>query len=261
MSFEHKYKELVHGILLDGVTRQGRNGITKSLFGTQLKIDTLRQGRFPILTGRKMFIKGIAGEMAAFLEGPRDVIDFKKYGCNYWDEFAGPQGELKIDYGNKWLNFNGVNQIDACIESLTNDPYGRRHIISGWDPSSKDLSLPCCHYAYQFYVENNTLSMIWIQRSVDTMIGLPSDIVLAALMLMLMANKVGMDYGDITMQMGDTHIYAPHYEAAHEYIMRQQFVPPTFNLAFHSNIKNFDPDHLTLLDYNSQPKIDFELLT
>ena len=259
--FEYNYCDLIKKILTEGVERNGRNGMTKSLFGTQLKIETLRHGRFPILTGRKMFIKGIVGEMAAFLEGPRDVHDFKKYNCNYWDDFAGPEGQLNIDYGNKWLNFNGINQIEKCIESLSNDPYGRRHIISGWDPSSEDLTLPCCHYAYQFYVENNTLSMIWIQRSVDTMIGLPSDMVLAALMLVLMANKVGLDYGDITMQLGDTHIYAPHFEAAHEYLRAEKFAPPVFGLHFDSNIKNFDPDHLSLVDYISGPKIDFELIT
>ena len=95
-------------------------------------------------------------------------------------------------------------------------------IVSSWRPEALDrLSLPCCHYAYQFYVRDNKyLDMIWIQRSVDMMIGLPSDIVLTKLMVDCLANQVGYLPGIIKMDLGDCHIYEPHIDNARNYVER-----------------------------------------
>jgi len=265
MSYEQDYATLVESILADGIYRETRNKPTYSLFGKTLFIDELTRGEFPMLSGRKLFHKGVIGEFAAFLHGVKTIEDFEKFGCNYWSKWADQNGNLNVDYGNVWRNFEGFNQLAAVIDQLKADPAGRRHLISGWRPHKlAELSLPCCHLLYQWYVnaETNELEMIWYQRSVDTMVGLPSDVILAALWNCLMAFETGYKPGRIIMMLGDTHIYAPHANNAHEYVDRVSGeLPPSprYGIADGANFDNFNPSHFNLYNYNPLTKLDFEV--
>ena len=265
-NFELKYVGMIQDILQNGQYRKGRNGATRSVFGRTLTIDMSNDTRFPLLHGRKMFPKGVFGEFAAMVRGPHHVEDFKVFDCNYWDLWANENGSLNVDYGNLWFNFGGVNQMQQVKDKLRNSPADRRMIVSGWNPvGMEDLSLPCCHLLYQWYVREDCLDMIWYQRSVDTMIGLPSDIILAALWNILLANEVGMKPGKITMMLGDTHIYEEHFSKAQDYcanvLFGKQATYPRYTLECEEGtpLEEFIPNMITLEGYNPYPKIDLEL--
>jgi thymidylate synthase len=255
---ENTYKKLISKILLTD-SRPTRNGITKSKFGAQIEFNIL--DGFPIITGRKMFFNGVIGEMAAFLKRPKNIHDFKNAGCNYWNLWGKDDGTINIDYGNKWFDFNGINQIDQTVKSLKNDPYGRRHLITAWDPVSIDsLDLPCCHYMYQFYVNNDgTLDLIWIQRSVDVMLGLPSDFILAALFNILMAKTTSLIPGRVIMQLGDCHIYQEHISNSKNYLSKKVHKLPSYNLNSLANIYNFSSKDIVINNYIHNEALDFKL--
>lgn len=260
--YESRYADLVADILHNGIERQTRNAVTKSVFGRTLKVD-MEAGEFPLLRGRTMYYKGVVGELAALLRGPKTLADFEKFGCNYWKQWAKPDGTIEVDYGNAWLDFNGVNQLDELVAGLRADPYGRRHIVTGWRPDRlKELSLPCCHLLYQWYVRDGKLDMIWYQRSVDTMIGLPSDVVLAYVWNTLVANDAGLVPGEITMMLGDTHIYAPHYEGAQEYVDRVGGGLPAYptHAPIVGGMKDFDPASIQVEGYHPVGKLYFDLI-
>lgn len=261
MSYEANYKKLVKKILDTGELRAGRNGNTKAIFGETLTID-LNSG-FPLLTSRRIYYKGVFGELAAMLRGPKTLKDFKDYGCNYWDLWARADGNIDIDYGNAWLDFNGVNQLEALVTGLIENPHGRRHMVMGWRPDRLDkVSLPCCHYAYQWYVRDNKyLDMLWHQRSVDTMIGLPSDVVFASAWNIILANEVGLIPGKITFTLGDTHIYEEHIEQAKEYLTLLTLELPGYRLtapkmACHTM---FTPSWIEIENYSYLTEMKFEL--
>lgn len=268
--FELDYGRLVADVLENGVNKITRNGITRSLFGKSLVIDNIKK-KFPVLQGRKMFTKGIIGEFCAMVRQPKTVEDFKKWGCNYWELWAKENGDLNIDYGNEWFA-NG--QIDHLKDCLKNNPNDRRMIITGWNPmnvKAGKLSLPCCHYNYQFYVAEGTLSMIWTQRSVDIMIGLPSDIVFAAVWLITLANEFGYKVGHIKMDLGDCHIYDGHILAATRYRNRVlgyitdrddvESYPPHYVLLSQpgKRFEDFVPDDLLISSFYHLTPIKFEL--
>jgi thymidylate synthase len=259
--YETDYAALIADIMINGDNRPTRNHPTKAVFGRMLTVHELRWGQFPILSGRKMYPKGVFGELAAFLKGPKSVEDFQKEGCNYWNKWADDDGTIRVDYGNSWLDFNGVNQLEAVLTSLSEDPNGRRHIISGWRPDHLgSLSLPCCHLLYQWYVNGDSLEMIWYQRSVDTMIGLPSDVVLAAAWNILMANQLGLNPGTLTFMLGDTHIYKSHFPDVTDYL---DMLPHTSGECpdyFHEgDIYDFNKDSISLIAYDPFHPIQFEL--
>lgn len=261
--FELEYCNLVHHVLQQGERRATRNAETMSVFGTSLTAD-LREG-FPILQGRRLYPDGVLGELAAMLRSPKTIADFEKWGCNYWKLWGDKDGNLEVDYGNQWFDFNGFNQIANLKVMLMTDPANRRMIISSWRPDRLgELSLPCCHYSYQFHVsEDDVLSMIWTQRSVDVMIGLPSDMIFAAAWLIAIADEFNFTPGTIKMDFGDTHIYASHEEKAHQYL-EQTYKAATkpVNWFYHNESNDFcqfEPAQLNLLDYKPENPIKFKL--
>lgn len=242
--YEQDYCNLVCKVLLRGEERETRNGITKAIFPSSLTV-SLADDIFPILQARKMFYKGVLGEFAAFIRGPKSLADFEKWGCNYWGPWADPDGSLRLDYGNAWLEHG---QLERLIRTLKTNPYDRRLLVTGWRPENlHNLSLPCCHHTYQFYADTyGKLHMLWMQRSVDLMIGLPSDVILAAAWLIALAREVDLLPGTITFSLGDTHIYEEHLKAAELYVRRVnsvEFEPPTYHYTGR-RFFDFEPDQL-----------------
>lgn len=269
LDFEIQYAKAVQRILNDGFVKEGRNGLTKSIFGMSLEID-MKTGIMPLIQGRKMFYRGILGEFAALIRRPSNKSDFEAFGCNYWEKWADKDtGKLVVDYGNAWFDFNGVNQIAELKKALRENPNDRRMIINAWRPDRlKDLSLPCCHYSYQFNVEGKHLNMVWTQRSADMMIGVPSDMVLAAVWLITLANEVGLEPGRIKLDLGDCHIYQEHTVNAIRYVnnvlnsdIKQNWVYPHYTLLMlpGADFCDFKPEDICIASHSSVERLDFEL--
>ena len=263
--FEVDYADLIQNIIINGVPKNTRNGLTKSVFGMSIVIDDL-DIIFPIIQGRKMFPKGVLGELAAILRKPKCAQDFRDWGCNYWDLWCNTDGSINVDYGNAWFDFEGFDQIAQLKQSLANNPDDRRMIISGWRPNRlQELNLPCCHYSYQFYVRKGILDMIWTQRSVDMMVGLPSDFIFAAAWLISIANEFNLTPGRIKFDLGDCHIYDEHTKGAYEYVhrvyTRTMKRAPTYEVTAQrgKDFCLFKPTDILLNEYDACPEIKFEL--
>lgn len=257
-----QYGGLINKIMHKGQKRETRNVVTYSIFGEVIEIDISEY--FPLLQGRKMFYKPVLGELAAMLRGPKTVDDFKKFGCNYWDSWTEDEGKIEVDYGNAWIDFNGFNQLEDVVNKLQNNPADRRIIVSGWRPDRLDkLSLPCCHMLYQWYVRGEFLDMVWYQRSVDTMVGLPSDIILCAAWNIILANQCGYKPGVIKLVLGDTHIYDNHVGGTLDYLRSLNNVKTPNQVKYaidpKATVSNFRPEMLTLGNYEPQPVVKFDL--
>ena len=80
------------------------------------------------------------------------------------------KGDLGPLYGEQWRAWGGPNgikidQIKNVIESIKNDPYSRRHIVSAWNVGYLDqMNLFPCHYVFQFYVRDGKLSCMFNMR-------------------------------------------------------------------------------------------------
>jgi thymidylate synthase len=264
-TFEANYIRLIKKIKREGVNKKSRNGITTSIFGEMIDLGDISE-EFPILQGRQIHYKGVFGELAAMLNQPKNINDFKDHGCNYWDSWAKEDGSINIDYGNAWYNFNGYDQIAVLKDTLKNNPNDRRMIVTSWNPNNlADLDLPCCHMLYQFHVSNGKLNMLWTQRSVDTMIGLPSDAIFAAAWLIILANEVGLAPGNIKMSLGDIHIYQDHFKQLDRYLLqttRVQNITPYHNLLMtqKQQMEYFTQQLLDIRSYVYQPAISFKLI-
>jgi thymidylate synthase len=260
-----EYGSLINKILHKGQKRSSRAGTAYSIFGEVIEIDLQKSG-FPLLHGRKMFYEGVLGELAAMLRGNiTSVKDFEDFGCNYWKDWANEDGSINVDYGNAWRDYNGVDQLQQLVDTLTNNPSDRRMLIDAWRPDRlAELSLPCCHLLYQWYVRDGKyLDMVWYQRSVDTMVGLPSDIILCAAWNIILAQQCGYEPGVIKLVLGDTHIYTNHIEAGVDYIRQLNSIKEhpkiEYTLDPKATVFNFRPSMLVVKNYNPKPAVKFAI--
>lgn len=262
IGYEPDYRDLVQNVIDWGEKREVRNGMTRALFGQSLSITALSDGYFPLLTQRRIYYKGVLGELAAFVRGATTVGEFKEWGCNYWDANAKAWSvnrdvdlkdmEIGQVYGAQWINWEqrGFNQLKTLLKGLREDPTGRRHVITSFSPTAV-ACLPPCHLVAQFYVERErVLNCQVYMRSVDLILGLPSDVVLYGAMLAVLAAELNLHPGTLKFVFGDTHIYENHIETFRDKQLHEPLlVLPQYRL-FRANLLDFRPTDIEVLNYN-----------
>lgn len=270
MSFEILYHGLIDNVIQFGEKRQSRAGPTRQLFGQTLTIYDVAQGVFPVLTSRKIFYKPVFGELAAFIRGATDLETFKKFGCNYWDENAkaweynksnSPEEyEVGQIYGAQWRDWQGRghDQLRTLIDGLITQPYSRRHLLTAYDPTEKWQCLPPCHILTQFNVSKlGALDCQVYMRSVDLCVGLPSDIILYAALLILVAQETDLHPGKLIFAFGDTHVYENHVQTwLTEQAGRTLHKLPYYALN-KARLFDFEPNQIELIEYNHHEKVSY----
>ena len=239
------YLTALHDVLNNGTVRQDRTGTgTIGLFGMQQRYD-LTKG-FPAVTTKKLAFKACLSELLWFLEGSSDerrlaeilhgsseedkrTIWTDNALADYWLPKAKFQGDLGRVYGVQWRDFGGVDQLLRLVEGIKKDPYGRRHIITAWNPAELDqMALPPCHCFAQFYVSaDNKLSCQMYQRSCDMFLGVPFNVASYSLLTHMIAQVCGLGVGEFVHVLGDAHIYLNHVEQVKEQLSREPLPAPT----------------------------------
>ncbi|MGD9977988.1 MAG: thymidylate synthase [Bacteroidales bacterium] len=256
-----QYLELLDHILKNGVEKSDRTGTgTISVFGYQMRFD-LEKG-FPLLTTKKLHLKSIIYELLWFLNGETNIKSLNANGVTIWDEWADANGNLGPIYGYQWRSWpaaNGehIDQIAQAVNSLTENPDSRRHLVCAWNVGDIDnMALPPCHVLFQFYVANGKLSCQLYQRSADVFLGVPFNIASYALLTMMMAQVCGLKPGEFIHTLGDTHIYRNHIEQVKLQLAREPRALPTMTV--NPDVKSifkFRFEDFTLEGYNPHPHI------
>jgi len=234
INIENEYKGLLSEILYGGMEKEDRTGTgTRSVFGRIIKHDM--QGGFPLLTSKKISFNAARTELLWILQGRTDLKYLEDNGVKYWrpdyersgrtDETLGPV------YGKQWRDFNGVDQFKELVYSINTNPSSRRLIVSAWAPHEMyDMALPPCHYAFQVYINNGVMDLMWMQRSADVFLGLPYDIAMYGLLLEMLAKGAGLKAGKLIGQLGDCHLYNNHLKQAKIYLDRPKRLLPELKL-------------------------------
>ena len=272
-NIEDEYKALISEILHRGKSKGDRTGTgTVSVFGKTIVHD-MELG-FPLLTCKKISFTAARTELLWILQGRTDLKFLEDNGVKYWrpdyersgrtDEQLGPV------YGKQWRDFAGVDQLYELVYSIEEEPTSRRLIVSAWAPHEmKDMVLPPCHYAFQVYINNDTLDLMWMQRSADVFLGLPYDIAMYGLLLELLAKGARLKPGRLIGQLGDCHLYNNHIDQAKEYVSRTKKSLPRLELEEGIRISKKMDDRRRLIipqiedieirDYHPLPAIKAEL--
>lgn len=167
-----QYLDLLRRIDREGIVKSDRTGTgTKSIFGAQMRFN-LEEG-FPLLTTKKVFIKGIIHELLWFLRGDTNIKYLVDNGVHIWDNDAYRYynelcvrhgvlpitheafllatqehslspiegyrfGDLNHVYGYQWRSWGcpdgrSIDQIAQAIDLIKHHPDSRRIIVSAWN--------------------------------------------------------------------------------------------------------------------------------
>ncbi len=285
------YLDIVDKIIKEGVLAENRTGVPAYTIAGAIFEHDMKYG-FPLLTTKKVPFKMIASELEFFIKGMTDKKWLQDRNNHIWDEWANPEitpyghdeeskkkmleeRDLGPIYGFQWRHFNapyenydynyrdkGIDQLKKVIETIKNNPRDRRMIVSAWNPEQLDkMALPPCHYCFQVTVLDGKLNLLWNQRSVDTMLGLPFNIASYALLLHLLAKETGLKEGKLVGFLADVHIYKNHLDKASEQLKRDpnKYPLPKIETDNWSGIFDWSFEDSKILDYQSYDKIPFEI--
>ena len=128
-----------------------------------------------------------------------------------WEEFM-HDGKFSYTYSERI-----GSQVEKVIECLKETPSCRNAIVSIWDPII-DINriggrqrVPCS-LTYQFLIRNGKLNLIYSIRSNDLMTHWVHDIYQCVKLQAYVAEKLGLEAGNLIQFIGSLHAYAKDLE-------------------------------------------------
>lgn len=273
---ELQYLQLLSDVMSNGVDTYGRNGKVKSVFGKSLTFNL--QEEFPLLTTKKMFLRGIVEELLFFIRGETNSKILEEKGVNIWkantEERLGLMGPM---YGSQWRHFNanlqdfdvetstykgGYDQLQNVINLVKTDPKSRRILMTTFNPEQADKGVlyPCHSIVNQFHVDGKYLDMTCYNRSSDLFLGLPFNIASSSLLLHIIAKETGHVPRFFHLYLGDCHIYDCHRDAVSLQLTRLPKPAPQIEVRHFEKIESLTFDMFELENYQSYPSIKADMV-
>lgn len=250
-------------------------------------------GECPFPTFRKLGYKTPILEMLWIWQQKSNVVDHLRElnGTNktVWDQWEREDGTIGKAYGwqlrnkkrpvkasdivhNKLsqgtFNVERINdypylmldQVDHLIQSLIFNRYSNQIKTTLWCVEDiPDMSLPPCVYETHWQTWNEKLHLTVNIRSNDMPLGNPFNCFQYYVLQRMIAQVVGMEYGTLTFNIDNAHIYDRHEQQMHEMITRKTYKEPYLWVNPEvTNFYDFTIDDFKLFDYEAGDPIKFE---
>lgn len=280
------YRDMLQTIVRDGTRVRTKQGVDAlALAGVQM--------RFPMAHGAAVItersIKGFAGkaigELCAFINGARTLEELTAFGCDWWGPWASEQkcvsrglapGDLGPgSYGHAFRHFTtdfegdpeGFDQFGALVRKLRDLPDDRTAFVSPWIPQanhreegvkSRNTIAPCHGWVHAL-VFGGKLHLVHNQRSGDTPIGVPSNLVQYNALGLMLEHLTGYELVEYVHWIQYAHVYVNQLEQVQEMLEREPLALPTLRLneagRAVEDIHDFRGEHFEIADYHPHPAI------
>ncbi|NDB65780.1 MAG: hypothetical protein EB168_08955 [Euryarchaeota archaeon] len=274
------YRAILERIMKSGDTFVGRNGETKSLFGTSTTVD-LSVG-FPLTRLRKMPVKNLFREFL-FDIGFEQNVNALGPAKHFWDFLADENGDLGATaYNRQWrmwppsargsevaneeLHNVEVDQLQKTIYKLRRSSNSRHGTVITHNPTAVNPACPPCHIGLQFMPRpNGSLDLMVPARSNDMIVGFPLDIARYAILTHVMAKAVDMKPGRVYMPSANSHVYANCYEIAETLMTRTPKNECLLSLSSEWDARAEKPlellklEHFSLIGYEAHEAMQVEV--
>ena len=286
---EEMYLNTLNEILNDGIEKKDRTGVgTLSVFGKYYKYDL--RDHFPMITTKRMFLRGIFEELALYISGKTDNKILQDKGIHIWDgntsrEFLDKrglndyeEGDMGETYGFNFRHYGaeykgcqydytgqGYDQLENVLKQIRTNPSSRRMIINLFNPATQHkAALPACLCQYQFHVDTHDklLNLQIYIRSSDYFLANNWNACTGALLVHLICNLNDIDLkpGFLTVITGDTHIYLNHIDGVKKNLERDPRPPGKLIIKEKKDdLRDFTFDDIEIVGYKPYPGIKVDM--
>lgn len=271
---DEQFVRMCREILDNGTTTEGQKvrpkwedgtpAYTIKSFGVTARYD-LRE-EFPALTLRRTALKSAMDEVLwIYQKKSNNVVDLNSH---IWDQWADETGSIGKAYGyqvgvKSSYPEGAFDQMDRVLYDLKNTPFSRRIMTNTYVFSDlSEMHLYPCAYGVTYNVTERpgdgklTLNMVLNQRSQDILAANNWNVCQYAILLMMVAQSVGMIAGELLHVIVDAHIYDRHVDIVRELISRPQYPAPKVSLNPEvTDFYDFTTDDLVVEGYEHGPQV------
>ena len=261
-------------ILENGTTTEGQKvrphwedgtpAYTIKQFGVVNRYD-LRE-EFPALTLRRTALKSAMDEVLwIYQKKSNNIHDLHSH---IWDEWADETGSIGKAYGyqigqKSHYPQGDMDQMDKVLYDLRETPFSRRIMTNTYVFADlSEMNLYPCAYSCTYNVTQTpgsdrlTLNMVLNQRSQDVLAANNWNVCQYAILLMMVAQSVGMIAGQLVHVIADAHIYDRHIDIIRELISRPKLAAPRVSLNPEvTDFYGFTTDDLIVENYEHGPQV------
>jgi thymidylate synthase len=280
------YRDMLRAIAETGARVRTKQGVDAlALAGCQMRFP-MEHGA-AIITERSIggFAAKAIGELCAFVNGARTLAQLAEFGCDWWEPWASeekcssrglPPGDLGPgSYGHAFHDFttdldggrDGFDQFAHLVVKLRELPDDRTALVSPWIPQanhrargvkSRNTIAPCHGWVHALVLDGR-LHLVHNQRSGDTPIGVPSNMVQYTALGLMLEQLTGYEFVEYVHWIQYAHIYVNQLEHVREMLAREPRRLPTLRLTEAGrrieDIHDFRGAHFEILDYEPHPAI------
>lgn len=193
----NKYHEILKRIIVSGKTQYNRKGCIRYLLNEQLSLSPV--DLLDIFESHSIARKKLKNELQLFMQGERQVERYREAGINWWDYC----GSVLV---NSYPTY--FEKLPPLIAKINREKRNSKNYVLFLGETNAESNQAPCLSLVQFQIDDGELVLSAYQRSSDANLGLPADIY----HLYLMARQIDLPLKNITLNLGNVHIYENNLE-------------------------------------------------
>lgn len=188
----NKYYQILDRILKHGKTQTNKKGNIRYLLNEQLSLSPA--DLLDIFESHGIARKKLKNELQLFMQGERQVEKYREVGINWWDYC----GSVLV---NSYPTY--FEKLPPLLARINREKRNSKNYVLFLGETGAESNQTPCLSLVQFQIDDGELMLSAYQRSSDANLGLPADIY----HLYLMARQIDLPLKNITLNLGNVHIY------------------------------------------------------
>ena len=235
----------------------------------------------PLITEREIgFWRKPISEIIAFINGARTLGELRKYGdkktwASWWGRWVTEEkcGRFGLETGDlgpgsygAGFHYEGFNQWEHLVKQIRERPWLRTHRVTPWVPRyclqhnglQRQVVVAPCHGDVQITILEDRMYLRMDQRSGDVPVGIPSNMIQYAALLLMLAQVTGYKPYMFIHSIHDAQIYEDQIAHVKKIIHRRPNAFPTLRITDTriDDLFAFRPEHFELTDYHPPPAMN-----
>ena len=188
----NKYYQILSRILEQGKPQANKKGYLRYLLNEQLSLSP--GDLLDIFESHSIARKKLKNELQLFMQGERQVERYREAGITWWDYC----GSVLV---NSYPTY--FEKLPPLIARINREKRNSKNYVLFLGETGAESNQAPCLSLVQFQIDEGELVLSAYQRSSDANLGLPADIY----HLYLMARQIDLPLKNITLNLGNVHIY------------------------------------------------------